>query len=108
MRGRRSPLNLSVFRASLLAVGLLLVAAQTGPLQAGANGRDHSRCVTACNATHQTCKGNCRANCQELFPTDKEARAACVGECTATCKTERDDCKLICEENKFPPTPSEP
>ena len=108
VRTRSSKLS-SLLRLSVaLAFVALIVVAQSGLLQAGADGRDHSRCVTACNSAQKSCKSQCRIDCLQLFPADPEARSACQADCDGTCKGERDDCKLVCQANKFPSSPEEP
>lgn len=107
VRARSSKLS-SLLRLTLALAIAMLVVARSDLLQAGANGRDHSRCVTACNSTQKSCKSQCRIDCVQLFPDNTETREACQDNCAATCMDARDDCKLVCQANKFPSSPEEP
>lgn len=107
VRARSSKLS-SLLRLTLALAVAILIVSHSGLLQAGANGRDHSRCITTCNSTQKVCKSQCRLDCLALAPDDTEARAACQDNCSGTCTDERDDCKLVCQENKFPSSPEEP
>ena len=63
-------------------------------------GRDFSRCIQQCNDVRRACDGNCKDECQLLFPNDSSARDACVAACKSVCAAASDECKLVCQEIK--------
>ena len=86
-----------------------LVATQNSGLRAqGADGRQHSACITNCNATRNACNDRCKTDCDNGFPDDKDARMACESECRGFSAESQKECNSICQQIKKAPTPEEP
>lgn len=97
-----------LIRAGVAIAVIGLAAAQVGNPMAGADGRNFSKCLNACNQTDRNCHTRCKTDCAELFPDGGADRNACNKSCNDICDGQRTECRQVCENIKNPPSPEEP